>query len=337
MTGKRLKAIAKLLVLFGAPLAFVVGLFSWGVHCGVQHRHAILSFEHEWLGLDVDVPPAPPSKTTATEAPPSEAPRPQDATDAGRDGTAKVDEPPSHAPPASNPPPAPAHDPPSADPPSADSPSDEPGEPVPALATPDPLEGDLAARLALPVTVGIEVLVDQELIDAHPDWIDYVQRTVSEASQIYQTQFGITLDLVGVGRWPVATAGMGADALLDDLRARPRQSGQVLVGFTGRPLDGSTSGRSETPTADSPFNGARAVVYAIPGNQRQHLRTLLHELGHLFGALDVVDPDDPAYAAGSWMSYSRMRDRVAPWIDAENRRRILERKDRPFRPDTEED
>lgn len=331
MNAKRLKAIAKLLVLFGAPLAFIAGLFSWGVHCGVQNRHAILSFEHDWLGIDVDVPPPPAPTPSSEERGKSSASEPTKA--GATDGPSKPQEPKVAE---TKRPPQPTS---TAGAPTAEDPRDPPApteSDVPVQTVPDPLEGDLAARLALPVTVGIKALVDQELIDAHPDWIDYVQRNVSEASLVYEKQFGIEIELVSVGRWPVATAGMGADELLADLHERPREAAQILVGFTGRPLDGSTSGRAETPTEDSPFNGAYAVVYAVPGNRQQHLRTLLHEVAHLFGALDVADAQDPAYQAGSWMSYSRVRDQIAPWIDAENRRRILERKDRPFRPETEE-
>src|SRR5690606_16137250 len=66
MNVKRLKAIAKLGLLFGIPISLVLGLFSWGVHVGAQHRHAIASFERDWLGLDVEVPDPP------AEAPPAE-------------------------------------------------------------------------------------------------------------------------------------------------------------------------------------------------------------------------------------------------------------------------
>ena len=55
MDLKRAKAIGKLALLFGTPLAVIFGLFSCGVYCGHQQRHSITSFEHDVLGLDVEV------------------------------------------------------------------------------------------------------------------------------------------------------------------------------------------------------------------------------------------------------------------------------------------
>ena len=41
--------------------------------------------------------------------------------------------------------------------------------------------------------------------------------------------------------------------------------------------------------------------------------------------------DDPAWEAGSWMSYAGVPDGTVPVLDAENQGRVLERKDWPFR------
>jgi hypothetical protein len=212
-------------------------------------------------------------------------------------------------------------------------PAAQPGgtpQPLPAAT---PLQGELAQRLELPVTAHLKVLVDPELIAEDEAWIDYIQRTISRASHIYEEQFGITLELVAIGRWQVATAGMDALTLLADLKTRPREGADVLVGITNRPLDGGVSGRSESPIGDSPFNGAHAVVYATPSHPEPHLRTLLHELGHIFGAQDITDPRHPDWQAGSWMSYAPVHPGQAPWIDAGNRERILKRKDKPFAPE----
>jgi hypothetical protein len=161
-----------------------------------------------------------------------------------------------------------------------------------------------------------------------------VQRTVSLASKVYDEQFGIQLELAAVGRWSAATRGMRVDALLDDLRDRPREGNDILLGMTARPLDeGTIAGQAETPTPTSPYNGAYGVVYATPDGSEPHLRTLLHEIAHMFGALDVTDERDPSWEAGSWMSYAPATDGQAQWIDADNRKRVLERKDKPFAPE----
>jgi hypothetical protein len=312
MNRARLLAIGKLLLLLGIPTGLVLSLFGAGVHCGVTHRATITGFERDVLGLDVEVPKAPEAKAPEAKAP------------------EKVVTPDVKAPEATVTP--------EAKPPEAKPPEAKPPEPVtpPAVTTTDPLAGDLAARLAMPVRVRIKVTVDDELIAAHPDWIDYVQRTVAAASQVYEQQFGITLELAGVTRWSVVTAGLSADQLLNELKTHGRDGSDVMVGMTARPLDGSISGEAETPLPTSAFNGAYGIVYAVPGAREPHLRTLLHEVGHMFGALDITDAGDPAWQAASWMSYAPVRDGQVPWIDAENRRRVLERKDKPFAPEPAE-
>jgi hypothetical protein len=56
----------------------------------------------------------------------------------------------------------------------------------------------------------------------------------------------------------------------------------------------------------------------------------MHELGHVFGAEDITDPTHAGFIGKSFMSYAPTRESEAPWIDADNRARILERKGLPF-------
>lgn len=318
MNRARLLAVGKLLLLLGIPIGLIGTLFGAGVHCGVSNRAAITGFERDVLGLDVEVP--------STKATPAEA-KPPEAKPAETKPAETATKPPETKPPET------ATKPPEARPPEPE-PEPTPLPEKPVATTADPLSGDLAAKLAMPVKVRIKVLVDDEMIAAHPDWIDYVQRTVAAASQIYEQQFGITLDLVGVGRWSVVTAGMSSDQLLNELRTHSRDGADAMVGMTARPLDGTIAGEAETPLPDSAFNGAYGIVYSVPHTREPHLRTLLHEVGHLFGALDITDENDPAFRAASWMSYAPVHDGQTPWIDATNRQRVLERKDKPFAPES---
>ena len=354
MNWKRAKAIGKLLLLFGTPLLVVLGLFGSGVYVGNLYRHGITSFEKEWLGLDVEVAPPHDAETSETTASSKDESDKGDKSDKGdesdSDETPKPES--SDAKPAAETPAKPAAETPAKpdvdaaapttptpEPPAK--PAAVPSEPVvtpppapePELqAKVDPLDGALDSRLGVPVRVGVKVFVDELLVEQHPDWIDYVQRTVSQASAVYTKQFGVSLELVSVGRWGVPTAGMSSAELLADVESRPREAAQLVVGLTGRPLDDRTSGKAYTPDEDSPFNGSAAVVYAHAqqGRRNPHVRGLLHEVGHLFGARDITDPSAPGYRSGSWMSYAPVRPDQAAWIDPANRARILERKDKPF-------
>ena len=193
-------------------------------------------------------------------------------------------------------------------------------------------EAEDTARLGIPVTIKVGVLVDPQFIASHPEWIDAVQRTVSQGSEIFQEQFGVRLELWSVGRWSVPEQGMSASGLLTDLQGHPREGADVLLGFTARPFDGTETDKPVPPAGDAPFNEAYAVVYGTSGHRLSHLRTLLHELSRLMGAQDVTDPEDPAWISGSWMSYAPVPETQDQWIDVDNRKRVLSRKDSPFAP-----
>ena len=319
MNGKRLKAIGKLGLLFGIPLSAVLGLFGSGVYYGATNRHAVLSFERDWLKLDVEVPDPPQA------ADPQPADEPEDEALAEPESKPRPADPPPEARPE-----------PELKRPVAVEPPPTREEPPASEALPEtrvePLQGDLAERFSLPITVQVKVLVAPELIDRHPGWIDYVQRTISQASRVYQKQFGIELELVALARWPIATEGMTAASLRDDLESRFREGADVLLGFTDAEFDADAVARADE---GSPFNGAYAVVGPLAGAREHdaHLRTTLREIGRAFGAHDIVDADDPDWQAGSWMSYAQVSETQAPWIDGANRRRILERKDKPFQPE----
>lgn len=357
MTRKRILALAKLGLLFGTPVAVVLGLFSCGVYVGSTRHTGILSFERDWLGFDVDVPgddagdgddksddddkskgdksddddKSKGDKSDDDDESKGDKSDDDDKSKSDRsddDDKPKGDKSDDDAAPAVAPQPSPA------------APTPQPAAPATPIIAEDPgpetkvdaLTGDLSARHQMAITVRVKVLVDQELINNRADWIDYAQRTVSQASQVYQDQFGIVLELSSVGRWPVATAGMDSGQLLDDLRTRPREESDILVGFTGRPLDEHRSGKADTPAEESTVNGSYALVYGNSRSSRPHLRTLLHELGHNLGAKDIIERTDPAWLGKSWMSYAPAGDDEHAWIDARNRKRVLMRKDLPFAP-----
>lgn len=341
MNRKRILAIGKLVLLFGTPLALLFGLFGSGVYCGVQHRVGILKFERDWLGLEVEVPAE--ASAQGSEDPPADDDKSDDDESDDESESAEAEEP-KTAEPSKTPEPVEPEPEPTVPPPVVEPPPKAPADPVepsgvgripaplpPAATRVDPLPAADQQRLEKPTSVAVRVLVDRAFVDANPEWIDTVQRTVSRASEIYREQFGIELSLWSVGRWEVAAQGMSTNDLLDDLRARPRGGAQVTVGLTSRAYDGEAI-QTGPEADDAPFNGAYTVVYATPGHQLSHLRSLLHEVARLLGAQPVSDPEAAAWKAGSWMSFAPAAENQAAWIDADNRRRVLAGKDRPFSP-----
>ena len=120
--------------------------------------------------------------------------------------------------------------------------------------------------------------------------------------------------------------------MLAELRSRDPGGADVLVSLSSRPREGPRTGSADQPAPESPVNGRFAVVFGHEKREDRHYRGLLHELSHLFGALDVEDPSDPDWQKGSYMSYAFVPDAQAPWLDEANRRRVLERKQHAFRP-----
>lgn len=309
MTSSRLKSLSKLALLLGVPVALLLGLFAGGVHCGHEHRAAILGFERDWLGMDVEVPnepaqpkpaePAKPEPVQPATPPVAEAPRPIPKTEPAKPEPT----------PAPTPPPEPVKPEPVALVAVADPP------PLP-LAEPLPLSADLQARLAEPVTVRVKLLVDAELAGRRPDWIAYAQRHVAWASQVLERQLGVRLDLRGVVVWSSPSGDTAT--LLADLQNRERDGADLLLGLSSRSFAGETM-----PDATAEANLGFVVAEASPGSRAPHLRGMLHAIGEAFGAAPVVGP-------GTFMGDVITGDQHPIGLDAASRQLILERKHLPF-------
>ncbi len=310
----------KLTSLLVTPLLVVVAIFAWGAYVGQVHRHDVLSFERDWLRMDIDVPEI--QEPVAKDDP-------SDQTDVDREvSAAPVVQAPQHVLPSPSVPVSPSVTSALPNPatPTPDQAAQTPQPPIEASA-PEPLPSDLAASFAMPFTLQLAVIVDDELVEGHHDWIDYVQSTVHQASAIYQTQFGIRLELIAVARRPTITEGSSTD--------ERRADADVLVAMTQRPPDSSRPEHGELHRRGELSGGAEVVVYADPQHPAApHLRTLLRELARQFGALDVTDSRAPAWQAGSWMSYAVVAEGRDRWIDPENRRRVLEHKGKLVMRDT---
>lgn len=260
-----------------------------------------------------DVPGASPTSPTGVTSPPAAGESP-----ASGQGTGSA--------PAVN---TPATNTPGANTPAVITPA-EPVEP-PLVITTDPVPEAYADALARIRVVRVKVVVDDGYRGAHGAWMDDAQRLLGDASAVYEAHFGLRFDLVALSRWDVADGGLDSDALLEDLRGESRDGADVLIGITGRPLDrGEIDGKAEAPTSRDEVNGAHLVLYASGPDGRPQLRSLLHELGHLYGADDVLDPASDAWKKGSWMSYAPAREGASPWIDPKSRELVLQRKFLPF-------
>ncbi len=221
--------------------------------------------------------------------------------------------------------------------------------PLTALEDKDPerAQANLAAAIAAlkkPRRVAVKLLVERAWVQEHPAWIDEMQRLVAHASADYTALLGIEFEIHAIAIWEINSASLSLEDLHKDLRARSREDADILVGIATKSSTTGSTGLADSPVtlADltksktaPEFHGAYAVVLSTPGLRQPHLHTLLHELGHLFGATDIETPDTPGWSAGSIMSYIAVNESVAPHFDPVNRQRMLLRKHLPFVTDDE--
>jgi hypothetical protein len=317
------------LVLTVALVASITGTICWGIYLGDRYREPVLSFERDFLGMKIaaGLPLAPAPSVRPAQPLPSRQRLPGDRTAPAA---------------AASPPPAAAAPPPAASPPpaaAASAPS-TPGRPVPETdpdrfrppPTPPTAAADPTVSFNVPITVRAKVLVDERYANANVDWISLVQRTMSAAAHVYRDNFGIDISLIGVVKWNDALEGLTIDALHANLYRHPREGADVLLGFVADQLNAYGYIKS-APPVDSPLNGAYGLVGVTPGSEPAHLRGVLRSIGHLLGAQAVIDPNSEAYRFGSWMSVGPVIPGRGPWIDLENRKRILQHKGRPYLPE----
>ncbi|WP_434422556.1 hypothetical protein [Nannocystis pusilla] len=310
MSATRLKSLGKLVVLIGLPVAFVVGLFGAGVYVGHGHRTTILSFERDWLGLDVTVPgePSKPTSDTAKPEPPKpEPPKPEppkpEPTTTPEPAKPEPTTTPEPTPKPVETPPKPVETPP---PPAT-------GLPV-AVAEPAPLPPELQARLGEPLKLRVKVVVDEEVFDRRSDWIDYAERHVRWASQVLLRELGVELELRGVVAWP--TAWSSGQVAFADLERVGNDGADLVIGLGGRSI--------RTPVQAGPTTAKHHATAAIafstdPTSPAPHLRSLLRAVTQAMGSDPVaIDADPIAFSA-------------------EERRILLERKHLPFTAEVVED
>ncbi|MCA9635119.1 MAG: hypothetical protein KC420_03685 [Myxococcales bacterium] len=329
MPRSRITALAKLLFLIGLPICLLLALFGAGVHVGLGNRASILAFEKDWLGMDVEVPAATPwlapmvglvkkgaSALPVGKAPETTPPGPEKTPEETPDAPEKTPETPPVAPEKTpETPPVAPETPPETPPPSLLEAPPRPAMPLTA-ALPERLAPDLEAIQRRPATVPVKVLVDAAWASQAADPFAYVQQTLAWASQVYESQIGLRLELRSIALWDDAPPGSAGK--LAALCARPDDGAAILLGLVGDPIAG-----------DVPLHGSRCALVPRSARSRQapHLRPLLFAVGRLLGAAMIDDPGSDAYRRGSWMADVLADDAQPLWIDPTSREAMLRGKD----------
>lgn len=202
-----------------------------------------------------------------------------------------------------------------------------PGTAPPTWSTQTAAQG-VQDYLALPVTVRVKVFVDELYARAHPDWLTRAQRTLALASSALRLSARIELELIGVVRFAEPLDGLSLPSLLSTLKHRARDGADVALAFVDHEVSADACTGGDVTSA---HNGNLGVVG--PDLMQGYLSGTLRCLGLLMGAQLIDDEDSQAYRLGSFMRPDQnISGQHPPWLDPENRARIMQRKGLPFGP-----
>jgi len=127
---------------------------------------------------------------------------------------------------------------------------------------------------------------------AQANWRSEFEQRLTYASRIFESEFKIQLVPVKWREWPVARESDAPRVLLEDLQSRyPLKDADIVIGLTsvkgGSPLvirDPDTIGQAKI------LSGYLVLRYPMNRLYRiQEQTVLVHELGHLFGAIHTAD------------------------------------------------
>ena len=168
------------------------------------------------------------------------------------------------------------------------------------------LAGCAAARPdrgAVPVrVVRVKVVADPALRRADAGWRHTARELLRAASDYYEKHFSVRLVLVAAEAWPVQGTTTSSVVLMRRLkRAYPRAGGDlpydVVIGLTQQPLNFYRGGRARADRFGNCTEGLGNYIvshvtedFTYDNGELNHdAAAIIHELGHLFGAVHTDD------------------------------------------------
>ena len=163
---------------------------------------------------------------------------------------------------------------------------------------------DPPGRGSLPVrVVRVKLVADPALRRTDPRWRDTARGLLRAASDYYEAEFGIRLAPQAVEPWRLEGTVTSSVTLMKRLRrSYPRAGGglphDVVIGLTRQPLDYYRGGRARADRFGNCAEGLGNYIVSHVGDSLAYddgelthdAAALIHEMGHLFGAVHTDDP-----------------------------------------------
>src|SRR5919198_3343907 len=155
--------------------------------------------------------------------------------------------------------------------------------------------------------IRVKAVADPTFRERNPRWDDEVRGLIEAASDYFEREFDIRFITQGVGAWPARDRIPSTDALLIKLKEDfPSQNKDgtydLIIAFTAESISRYVaSGRRRVDRLGNCQQGLGNYVvttvnktfrYAGPHGELEYdALALIHELGHIFGAEHVKDPN----------------------------------------------
>ncbi len=152
--------------------------------------------------------------------------------------------------------------------------------------------------------VRVKLVADPALRQADAGWRDTARNLLRAASDYYEERFGIRLAHQATEPWRIAGTTTSSVILMKRLkRSYPRAGGRelhdVVIGLTRQPLDFYKGGRARADRFGNCTQGLGNYIVSHVGDSFSYdnrelthdVVALIHEMGHLFGAVHTDDPE----------------------------------------------
>ena len=152
--------------------------------------------------------------------------------------------------------------------------------------------------------VRVKLVADPALRRGDPRWRDTAGALLRAASDYYEERFGIQLAHQVTEPWHVVGTTTSSVILMKHLkRSYPRAGGKephdVVIGLTQQPLNFFKGGRARADRFGNCTQGLGNYIVSHVGDsfayENRELThdtvALIHEMGHLFGAVHTDDPE----------------------------------------------